>query len=208
MADGAAQTPLEQLWAGGFGDAYVDRNIEAERGRDAFWGDVIDRLRPRTALEVGCNVGANLRWIAERLGQENVAGVDVNAKALEELRRRLPDVDARRSSGAALPFEDASFDLVFTVTVLIHQDGDGLEAMMREVVRCSRRWILCGEYADDHEVEVPYRGQRDALFRRDYGGIYQRSFPELRLVDSGFLPREASTSWDDVTWWIFEKPGP
>jgi spore coat polysaccharide biosynthesis protein SpsF len=206
MTDDAFETTHELLWAGDFGDAYVQRNIEAERGRGDFWDEVVDRLAPASALELGCNVGANLRWLAGRLGTANVAGVDVNAGALAELRGRLPGVDARHASGLDVPFPDESFDLVLTVTVLIHQSGAELEAMMREVVRCSRRWVLCAEYADEREVEVPYRGQREALFRRDYGAIYRRAFPELRLVDTGFLARDPSTSWDDVTWWIFEKP--
>ena len=59
-------------------------------------------------LEVGCNIGGNLRWIAELLGPENVAGVDLNEKALELLRERVPGVDARLARGRELPFEDAS----------------------------------------------------------------------------------------------------
>jgi hypothetical protein len=53
---------------------------------------------------------------------------------------------------------------------------------------------------------VPYRGQEGALFKQDYGALYQRLFPELELVDEGFLPRGEAT-WDDVTWWTFRKPG-
>jgi hypothetical protein len=75
---------------------------------------------------------------------------------------------------------------------------------MSEIVRCSRRYVLCGEYYDSEEVEVPYRGESGALFRRDYGRLYERGFPELRLVDKGFLSRDQGT-WDDVTWWVFEK---
>jgi hypothetical protein len=53
-------------------------------------------------------MGGNLRWIAERLGPRNVAGVDVNEKALELLRERVPGADARLASGADLPFDDAA----------------------------------------------------------------------------------------------------
>ena len=36
---------------------------------------------------------------------------------------------------------------------------------MDEIVRCSRRYVLCGEYRADDLEEVPYRGQEGALFR-------------------------------------------
>ena len=206
MADGPPDTRLEDLWAGGFGDDYVKRNSAAGRGRREFRAERLERLAPRNVLEVGCNVGGNLRWIAEALGAEQVAGIDVNERALELLREQLPGVDARVARARELPFEDDSFDLVFTIGVLIHQPGDQLEDVMREIVRCSRRFVLCGEYHDSKEVEVPYRGERGALFRRDYGALYRRTAPELTLVDQGFLPKGPDSAWDDVTWWVFEKP--
>lgn len=206
MQEPSLDRPLERLWAGDFGDAYAERNADADRGRAEFWSDVLERLAPTSVLEVGCNVGGNLRWIAESVEPSMVAGIDVNSAALSVLSERLPEVDARLATGRDLPYADESFDLVFTTGVLIHQASGDLEAMMKEIVRCSRRWILCGEYADDHEVEVPYRGQPGALFRRDYGSIYKQLAPSLSLAESGFLPRSAASTWDDLTWWIFEKP--
>ena len=92
---------------------------------------------------------------------------------------------------------------VFTMGVLIHQPDDTLPLVMAEMVRCARRWVLCGEYHDTESVAVPYRGHEGALFRRDYGGLFQQLFPELQLQDEGFLGKEQG--WDDVTWWLFEK---
>ena len=60
--------------------------------------------------------------------------------------------------------------------------------MMDEIVRCSRRYVLCGEYRADDLEEVPYRGQEGALFRHDYGRLYQERFPSLRLRRGGLPP--------------------
>jgi pseudaminic acid biosynthesis-associated methylase len=194
---------LEQLWGGEFGDAYVERNREAWKKREAFWGELLSEFPAERALEVGCNVGANLHWVAERLRPENVFGVDVNLKALAELRQRMPGVNAVAAAGRDLPFRDRWFDLTFTMGVLIHQPEETLPLVMAEVVRCSRRYVLCGEYFADSTVEVAYRGQSGALFKRDYRRLYQELFPELRLRKTGFLGRDAG--WDDVTYWVFEK---
>jgi len=202
----SAEQRLVDLWSGEFGDDYVERNIAAERGREAFWVERLEDLKPASALEIGCNVGGNLRWVADRLGQGNVAGVDVNEKALSVLRERFPKVDARRASGTGLPFGDGEFELTYTIGVLIHQDPSVLPDFMREIVRCSSRWILCGEYYADELTEVPYRGHEGALFKQDFGGLYQQLFPDLKLYDQGFLARGEGSSWDDVTWWVFEKP--
>jgi pseudaminic acid biosynthesis-associated methylase len=195
---------LEGLWSGEFGDDYVERNRAASDGRRPFWEHVLGSLAATSALEIGCNVGGNLRWLAELLGAENVAGVDVNERALAVVRSQLPGVDARVASARELPFADGSFDLVFTTGVLIHQSPDELPRVMDEIVRCSRRYVLCGEYRADELEEIPYRGQRGALYKQDYGRLYQERFPRLRLLEEGFLPKSEGV-WDDVTYWIFEQ---
>jgi pseudaminic acid biosynthesis-associated methylase len=195
---------LEALWGGDFGDAYVDRNRGAGQGRGPFWNTMLERTGARDVLEVGCNVGGNLRWIVDKLGPETVTGIDINEKALEEIRATLK-IRAELASATKLPFVDATFDLVFTMGVLIHQSPEALSTVMSEIVRTSRRWVLCGEYFADDVTEVPYRGHAGALYKRDFGGDYQRLFPHLSLVDKGFLPKSSDTSWDDVTWWLFEK---
>jgi hypothetical protein len=108
------------------------------------------------------------------------------------------------ASARELPFADDSFDLVFTTGVLIHQSPDELPRVMDEIVRCSRRYVLCGEYRADELEEVPYRGQRGALYKQDYGALYQERFPQLQLLEEGFLPKSEGV-WDDVTYWIFEQ---
>ena len=202
-AEGSEVKRLESLWSGEFGDQYVHRNAAAEKGREAFWRQLLGSTRPESVLEVGCNLGGNLRWVADAVPEREVFGIDINECALEELRSRLPRVNALWGSARDLPFRDRRFDLVFTMGVLIHQSPAVLPLVMAEIVRCSRRYVLCGEYHADELTEVPYRGHRGALWKRDFGGYYQELFPELVLRDQGFLPR-GEGSWDDVTYWLFE----
>lgn len=197
-------TPLRELWSGPFGDAYAERNSDAGQGRDTFWSDLLERHPIESALEVGCNVGGNLRWIAAAIGAENVAGVDLNRSALDELERQVPGVTAVQAPGQELPFPDRSFDLVFTAGVLIHIGPADLAAVTAEIVRCSRRFVLCAEYFAEEETEVPYRGERGALFKRDYLAHYRDGHPELELRDQTFLSR-ADGNWDDVTVWLLER---
>jgi hypothetical protein len=76
---------------------------------------------------------------------------------------------------------------------------------MREILRCSRRYVLAGEYFAAEAVEVPYRGETGALYKRDYGALYRELEPRLELVESTFLPAGES-GFDDVTTWLFELP--
>ncbi len=194
---------LEHLWAGSFGDAYSERNAEAGIGRGVFWDRILAKYPARRVLEVGCNAGANLQWIVKHVSQTDTFGIDLNQEALGRLRERLPAVNAITGPGRELPFRDHWFDLSFTTGVLIHQPESTLPLVMSEIVRVSRRYVLCGEYFAAETSEVPYRGQDGALFKRDYGRLYQELFPELDLVEQGFLGQ--ADGWDDVTWWLFER---
>ncbi len=194
---------LEALWAGRFGNEYIERNRAAANGRESFWKEITSKYSFERVLEVGCNVGANLRWLSAFVPSREVYGVDINENSLAELRQKMPQVNALWSPARELPFRNGWFDLTFTAGVLIHQPEAGLADVMREVVRCSRRYVFCLEYFSPRTVEVPYRGQESALFKRDYGGLYQKAFPALKLLQRGELAK--AQGWDGVTCWVFEK---
>ncbi len=194
---------LEELWSGDFGDAYCERNRAAGERRGEFWDQILATTNPRRILEVGCNVGANLRPLARRLEPRQVWGVDVNRKALAEVSRGLPGVNAFCSVARELPFADRCFDLTFTAGVLIHQPEATLARVMAELVRCSGRYVLSCEYYAATTTEVAYRGEQGALFKRDFAALFKQLFPELRLAGHGFLGQ--GQGWDDVTWWLFER---
>ena len=196
---------LEQMWSGDFGDAYIERNSDAGRNREAFWSRTIRELRPQRVLEVGCNIGGNLQHIAQHLPLRDVFGVDVNETSLEKLRQSIPAINPVWARAQELPFRDSWFDLVFTVGVLIHQPESTLQAVMKDIYRCSRRHILCAEYFAEQVEEVAYRGERGALFRRDYASIYLRAFPDLQVIHEEHLAAE--DGFDDVTCTVLEKSG-
>lgn len=194
---------LENLWAGDFGNEYVERNKQAFNNRLPFWNSVFEEFPVKNVLEVGCNIGLNLECIAPHLEGGKTYGIDISLTALEQLRQKLPKVNSLWSQARNLPFRDKWFDLTFTMGVLIHQPEETLPLVMSEVARCSNKYILCGEYFSEEAVEIPYRDQSGALFKRDYGKIYTDLFPELSLVKKQFL--DADAGFDDVTVWIFEK---
>ncbi len=194
---------LEAQWGGAFGDAYIARNRQAHARRGAFWQDILQRYPVKQVLEVGCNLGGNLRWIADCPCRPQINGVDINPRALEIVRAELPQGNFWLAPARSLPFEDGFCDLAFTCGVLIHQPQESLAEVMAEIVRCSRRYVLAVEYFAEATTEVAYRGLPGSLFKRDYGGLYAATFPQLQLLESGFLAK--AEGWDDDTYWLFEK---
>src|SRR5688572_30647326 len=183
--DAAPAVRLESLWSGSFGDEYTVRNASAASARQSFWEVLLSEIPVRRVLEVGCNLGANLKWIAGKVPPRDVFGVDINESALAKLRTDQPAVNALWARARDLPFRDGWFDLTFTMGVLIHQPPALLPVVMSEIVRCSRKYVLAGEYFAESLTEVPYRGQSGALFKQDYGSLYASLFPQLRLLKRG-----------------------
>lgn len=198
-----AATRVEALWASGFGDDYLVRNADVGAPRAGFWDAFMDRYPARRALEVGCTQGDNLVHLTRHTHAEDVWGLDINTTVLDALRRNAPGVNAVWGSARSLPFRDGWFDLTFTVGLLIHQPDEILPLVMSELVRTSRRWVMCGEYHADQPTEIVYRGHEGILFKRDYGRLYAELFPELTLVEEGFLTKE--DGFDRVTYHVFEK---
>ena len=194
---------LEGVWAGSFGRRYLERNNKSSSKRNDFWRLFCKKYKFNNILEVGCNIGLNVKAIQEAAPKMSIFGVDINQQALEILKKNSPRINAVHSAARDLPFKDAYFDLVFTSGVLIHQPEAALPVVMSEIVRTSRRYVLCLEYYAKETIEVPYRGLKGALFKRDYGQLYRQLSPELRLRSEGFLPKK--DGWDNITYWLFEK---
>lgn len=194
---------LEAIFRGEFEDAYVERNKDAPNHRRPFWDALLTRTPVASALEVGCGVGPNLRWVVEHVPPRRVCGADINQRALVELGRSLPEVAAVRARARELPFTDGSFELVFTAGVLMHQTAATLTPVVRELARVSSRYLLACEYGHPDEAEIPYRGMSQVLFKRDYAAAFARIVPELQLAGTGHLSR--AEGWDDVTWWLLER---
>ncbi len=201
-----------EFWRGAFGDSYTDRNTASEeqlRARVALWAEIMRYMLPappRSILEVGANLGVNLRAL-KALSPARMLAVEPNDKARAILVRdgvvATNDVIAGVAQSIALP--DHAADLAFTSGVLIHIHPDHLAAAISEIHRCAARWIVCIEYFSDKAEEIAYRGHGERLFKRDFGGFWLDRFPNLRVAAYGFAWKRV-TGLDNLTWWLFEKP--
>jgi ubiquinone/menaquinone biosynthesis C-methylase UbiE len=111
----------------------------------AMFRTLIDLMAPAPGgaiLDVGCGAGSLDRLLARRLGAANViTAIDVNRFLLDEAASlaRAEGVDGSirfaPGSAEALPFPDASFDCIFSVTVLEECDADRALAEMVRVAK-------------------------------------------------------------------------
>jgi len=198
-------------WRGEIGDRYIDRNetlTEVLRMRTRMWAEMLKGTygaEPESILEVGCNIGLNLRAI-DRLSAATLYAVEPNAKARQRVvdDRVMAAERLHNATGQNLPFSAGEIDMVFSAGVLIHVHPDDLGAVADEMHRVSNRWILVAEYFSTKPESIPYRGRNDLLFKRDFGGFFLDRFDDIEIVADGFQWRR-STGLDDVTWVLFRK---
>lgn len=188
------------LWAGKFGNEYTDRNRVDWAARIPFWESAIQFCTPATIFEFGCNAGWNLRAIQTCAPNVELFGVDLNASAVNEAREQGFEVQQVHAQGIAGLYEPGSMDLVFTAGVLIHIPPEDLQRTMQSLIDLSGRYVIAVEYhLDEGEEEVEYRGVKGALWKRNYGKLYEQM--GLRLLS--VVPDAAG--FDQCTAYLLEK---
>jgi pseudaminic acid biosynthesis-associated methylase len=198
------------LWTSQFGLDYAARNQITDEGLRRLmrsWGRMLTHAitpSPSSVLEVGCNLGRNLVALSRMVPKVYAVEPNAQVAAAAQENPLLSGADIRTGSAFALPFDDATIDLVFTAGVLIHIDPVDLPRAVDEIVRVARHYVLCVEYFAHEPVAVTYRGRDGFLFKRDFGRFYLDRFPSMRVLDYGFLWKPVD-SGDNSNWWLFEK---
>ena len=124
------------------GHALRTRQAAVLRLLDATDGVKSDSLHRGRALDAGMGPGRLLAALAER--GWDVWGVDVSPGMVDAACARLPGAAEHLSVGSieALPFEDASFDLVLATGVIEYVDAPRAVRELVRVVRTGGRVIV------------------------------------------------------------------
>lgn len=200
-------TKQEKLWEGSFGDAYTERNYDRDilAGRLALWTDIVRGGGTiDSCLELGSNVGLNLQALGLLLPKIQMTGVELNRKAADECAK-LDRVKVIH--GSLYNYRsDERFDLTFTAGVLVVIEPSRLPEVYDILYAHSKKYIALLEYYNPSPVDIVYRGQTGQLFKRDFAGEIMDRFPDVHLVDYGFVyHRDTHFPADDVNWFLLEK---
>lgn len=198
-------------WRGKFGDDYVHRNAyedwKLNYGKEAF-KRILNGLDFESILEVGSNIGLNLKYLTSLTTDDvDLFAVEPNKKAYLALcnDKNIRLKKAYNTDAYGIPLHDNSIDLVFTSGVLIHVAPDDLKKATDEIVRISKRYILCIEYFSHKPETTIYQGKKNLLFKMDYGSFYLDNYSNLKCIDYGFLWQRELKVFDNLNWWMFVK---
>lgn len=202
------ETDQEEFWAGNFGNEYTERNNDKiwVSANIALFSKILNRTgNISNCLELGANRGLNLLAIGSLIPDIKMKAVEINETAVEECRK-IPDVDVFKGSIFDYDIEPETYDLTFTKGVLIHIAPEKLGEVYEILYKSSKRYVLVAEYYNPSPVEINYRGNTGKLFKRDFAGEILDKYPDLELVDYGFVyHRDVVFPQDDLTWFLMEK---
>lgn len=197
----------QNFWANNYAKDYMKKNSEFDRllGIEAWQKILVKADGIQTVIECGCNIGRNIGFLNKVLPTATKSVIEISKPAFEFVTQQYELDQSFNGSILEASFEK-TFDLVFTMGVLIHIHPDDLLMNMHKIYNYSNKYILLGEYFNRTPVMIEYQGQEDKLFKRDFGKLFIENFPAT-LVDYGFLWGHIydPAGFDDVTWWLFEK---
>ena len=121
------------------------------------------------------------------MGFTNLYGVELQPYAVEQSKRAFSGLNIITGSGFELPFKDGFFDLVCTNGVLIHISPNDHFSFMKEIYRCSRKYVMGWEYYSEDVEELSYRDNKGYMWKADFAGLYLRYFPELKIQEKHFI---------------------
>ncbi len=168
-------------------------------GRECVFRERLMRLAPLSpqgsVLDVGCGTGSLALAIKRRMGSAcEVIGIDASAEMIERARRKAGkarlNVAFQESIAEALPFADASFDVVFSTLMLHHMPSKARARCLDEIARVLKPGgsVLI---ADFETSENAAHGPLTLVHRRRHGHVKREALADaisiagMRIVESG-----------------------
>jgi demethylmenaquinone methyltransferase/2-methoxy-6-polyprenyl-1,4-benzoquinol methylase len=164
-----------------YDDWWLGEGLYAERERPGWdeelktLRDVIARLPPVRTLDVACGTGFLTRQL-----RGVVTGLDASERMLAVARAQAPTARFLRGDALNLPFDDESFDRVFTSYFYCHLDEAERERFLAEARRVAPELFVVGSRWN--EQDPPERWEERRLKDGSRWTVYKRVFTGTGLA--------------------------
>ncbi len=189
-----------------------------------FYGDLLDTAPPFPVregdgvLDLGCGWGRVLKPVMDKTA--SCIGLDISENMLKLSKKHLESNGHLsrlvRGDGTILPFNDNSFDMVYSLLVLQHLSKENGEAVFREIARVLRPGGVAyirvpGRFAPENLlftllqfISIHLLGAEDPIKMRFYrigeiDKICKGLFKEVKITAHEFRP-----PWNFHTKWTWQ----
>ena len=158
------KTAQENFWQTKFGNMYSKRNTSKKNLK--HYSNILSKLNKISSVfEVGTNIGLNLDAIKKISPKIKTYGVEINKYVYQKCLKKghlVKNISIHDYN------EKKNFDLVFTSGVLIHLSPRKLPQTYSKIFKLSKKYIFIEEYFNPTPVTIPYRENKNKLFKRDF----------------------------------------
>lgn len=146
------------------------------------WDDEVRRLErilgelpPARTLDVACGTGYLTLWLPG-----DIVGIDQSERMLAIARARMPNARFVRGDALALPFDDGSFERVFTGHFYGHLEKGEREVFLAEARRVAPELVVVD--AAHRPDRLPEEWQERVLNEGSRWTVYKRYFEPDELA--------------------------
>jgi demethylmenaquinone methyltransferase/2-methoxy-6-polyprenyl-1,4-benzoquinol methylase len=160
------RAPEYDEWYRGSG-RFADRDRPGWEDELIALRKALEAMEPASTLDVACGTG----FLTRHLPGE-VVGLDQSASMLEEARRQAPRATYIQGDALALPFEDGSFERVFTGHFYGHLDRRDRERFLGEARRLAGELVVVDSAvrpevdSEEHQERILNDGSRWEVYKR------------------------------------------
>ena len=155
----------EEFWETKYSQEYIQKN--SSFNRDLLiqgWREILKNVSaPSNILECGANVGRNIEALNHIYPEAKKTAIEISADASKILRNKYKELNVINSSILESEITNNSFDLSFTMGVLIHIHPNDLKRNLEKVILSSNRYVVIGEYFNRTPVSLTYQGEEEKL---------------------------------------------
>ena len=177
--------------------AWEDYWIKRKNGKVAgYWAakehphrqllvEAVAEYQPESVLEIGCNCGQNLYFLAKRFPKGEIWGIDINKQAVEYgqsmfRQKGVNNVWLAVRKADELLFADKAFDVVLTDATLIYIGRDKIIPAIEGILNIAKKGLVLVERHIDGVGALGI--YRDGLWQRDYRELLGFYIPKEQIT--------------------------
>jgi len=160
-----------------YDDWYLGQGLYADRERPGWEQELaglveaVHGLPPGRTIDVACGTG----FLTQHL-QGEIVGLDASERMLEIASERVPHGEFVAGDALELPFEDASFDRLFTGHFYGHLEEEERQRFLAEARRVAGELVVVDSSVQHSPVDEEYQprvltdGSRWEVYKRFFTG--------------------------------------